>query len=794
MKSLFFISVFSMFLIGCVPEEKVTDFGLTVNPLKSGDVEYVTREDQPLLIQYEAKSGEESVDLKLKMVEKPKHGVLEACIDSSQDKFICTYVPDENFNGEDSIKFVTQDGDFQSDGYGTLKIIVTPVADKPVAPSENLSEVLPENHTHNFKVLPGSDIDSKDLSYIVVDAPVSGELINCFDGLNNLECSYKPNQDFYGEDAFTYKVVDPDGAESELVTAVKIKVLNYPELGADISVDVPQAGVAKSFEVNPISDDDSDMNQIQLQVIKSPSNGKLGKCFASAGSLSCEYTANASFSGVDELEYIASDKDGLQSSAGKVIFNVALKMPPIVGEGQLIEVMQGKAITFQVNEGSDPDSDVNKLRYVVTNPPSKGILSDCFPSLEDSLKNRTCTYTPSVGSYGVEDSFSYKIVDDYGKSSLNTAKVTIDIGAGIVPSAKNHSIDVYKNDQKTFEVPLADDSDSDAAALKYEVVSAPSKGDLINCFAEKGLRTCTYKSNINEPSSDEFTYKVTDELGLISSIATVSINVINPPTLPNYDDVNDIIAKCNEARELQQTKRKVYSVDFPGSTDRYTCDFNDDAVDPNDASDLNLAMNGPRKNERIRARLEQDVNIQLPEDAIICDMDFNFPEAQQIKYDDEIFLTVNNYVVMGSQDLSTGNGRSDFINGLLLNAIGLVEYKWLGQNGMYDLPYVGNNGLSRYCLGVNASDPNFSQKCQIPPTDRVGTFKLDIPSEEIVKLGIMNNSGKIDSNSNIKFSWISIGDNDNGDCETSPYGLDVDVEYVQLESSEVSEPEIATTE
>ena len=175
-------------------------------------------------------------------------------------------------------------------------------------------------------------------------------------------------------------------------------------------------------------------------------------------------------------------------------------------------------------------------------------------------------------------------------------------------------------------------------------------------------------------------------------------------------------------------------------------------------------------------------------------MDFNFPEAQQIKYDDEIFLTVNNYVVMGSQDLSTGNGRSDFINGLLLNAIGLVEYKWLGQNGMYDLPYVGNNGLSRYCLGVNASDPNFSQKCQIPPTDRVGTFKLDIPSEEIVKLGIMNNSGKIDSNSNIKFSWISIGDNDNGDCETSPYGLDVDVEYVQLESSEVSEPEIATTE
>ncbi|MBT4792501.1 MAG: hypothetical protein HON90_13095, partial [Halobacteriovoraceae bacterium] len=140
-------------------------------------------------------------------------------------------------------------------------------------------------------------------------------------------------------------------------------------------------------------------------------------------------------------------------------------------------------------------------------------------------------------------------------------------------------------------------------------------------------------------------------------------------------------------------------------------------------------------------------------------------------YDDEVILTFDNYVVMSSQNYATNSGHDSFaINGLRVTETGLVEYNWLGSNGLYGLPYISNLN-SRYCLGLNPSMPEYNQKCHIPETDTQGQISLDIPSEEIIKLGIASQSP------NITMGFITTGDNDNGDCEHSAYSFNLNIQY-----------------
>lgn len=570
--------------LACVPEKPVTDFSQTIRPNSGANTQFITDEDTPVLIKYSIEEKQDSIRPKLKMIQGPEHGTLQSCLDSKIE-LNCTYVPNANYYGEDTIRFVAVDGDFVSEEISELKIVINSVADAPLAPKSSLSETLPENSIHHFSLLEGKGIESSIINYSIIDQPKNGTLLNCPKMKDKISCSYRPNKDYIGEDSFTYKVTDSKGHESKDKVTVKLRVLNYPDIGADKKLRIPTPNTEVKFDINPISDSDSKLSDIQLYVAKNPMHGTLSHCFTKKGSLSCQYKSHPQFSGVDEFHYYAIDSDALKSKIGKVFFQVAVK--------------------------------------------------------EEAV------------------------------------------------------------------------------------------GDI-----------------------------------------------------PKDEDVQELALKCDEAKEKDIIITRPYKVNFSGSPKGYTCDFNDNATDVHDAGQLNAALNGPRKNEKIRARLEQESKIILPQNATICDMKFIFPQQQAMKYDDEIFLTVNNYVVMASQDVSVNNGNQAFVNGLFVNSLGLVEYKWLGLNGLYDLPYIGGNRLPRYCLGIDQADPNIADKCHIPPTDEIGTFKLDIPSDEIIKLGILSKEGEIKANSEIKFGFISIGDNDRGDCETSPYQFDIEVKYIQLPSEE----------
>lgn len=236
------------------------------------------------------------------------------------------------------------------------------------------------------------------------------------------------------------------------------------------------------------------------------------------------------------------------------------------------------------------------------------------------------------------------------------------------------------------------------------------------------------------------------------------------------DIVDEIALNCESAAQESRIKTHTIAVSFPSAIE---CDFNESGITVND---LNASGNGPRENLKIRARIEQSFTATLPANSTVCDMDFNFP-LQTMQYDDEVLLLMNNNVVMSSQNYSENMPEHSGI-GFKVNDLGFMEYKWMGTNGLYDLSYY-HNLTPKYCLGLDQSTPDYDNKCFIPVTETLGQLKLDIPKNEIIKIGVTSrNYSNPSAPTEIDFGFVTTGDNDDGDCEHSAYSFNVDVKYI----------------
>jgi hypothetical protein len=229
---------------------------------------------------------------------------------------------------------------------------------------------------------------------------------------------------------------------------------------------------------------------------------------------------------------------------------------------------------------------------------------------------------------------------------------------------------------------------------------------------------------------------------------------------------------CEVAEYENALKTHIITVSFPAAIE---CNFLGNNEDGVNGTDVNAAGNGRRVQAVVKARNEQSFKAELPANSTVCDMNFDFPN-QMMEYDDEIFLLMNDYVLMSSQNYS--EATTAYSTGLKVNDLGFQEYKWMGENGLYDLFY-GWDVTPKYCLGVDSDDPDIGTKCNIPRTETVGEMKLDIPKDQIVKLGILSrNFTNPDLATEFDFGFVTTGDNDAGDCEHAAYSFNVTVQYI----------------
>lgn len=228
-----------------------------------------------------------------------------------------------------------------------------------------------------------------------------------------------------------------------------------------------------------------------------------------------------------------------------------------------------------------------------------------------------------------------------------------------------------------------------------------------------------------------------------SSVADAPINGAGDDNIidldgPEDEDIAIIHRKCNNSSHQTAT----ITLSFPRPNQ--TCDFGNNG-------------NLPRRDLYLTARIEQKKNLNLPVGAIICDANFTFVRQPWL-YDDHFLLLFNRSVIASSYNFSLGNT-------LEKKNFGLLEYDWSRIAGMV----WNTNHETVYCPSI----PGGNSTCSFPGTDINGVIELDYDSQFIKS--IMSNGVPL----NHSFTVVSVGDNDDFDCEHSDLEFTVQVSYVK---------------
>lgn len=216
------------------------------------------------------------------------------------------YEPQPDFHGTDAFQYVASDGVLDSQP-ATVRILVTPVNDPPVARSMELST--DEDHALDV-TLEGGDVDGDVLSYEILALPQHGTLRG-----EGAQWVYEPQPDFHGNDQFSYRVSDGIiDSEPETVN-IGVTPVNDPPVVLGVRYEVIE-GIARDFV---LKGEDPDGDPVTFQIAKQPAHGTLSGLLPQV-----RYEPEPGYTGNDRWEFMASD-GVLDSPVGVVQIEVVPK-------------------------------------------------------------------------------------------------------------------------------------------------------------------------------------------------------------------------------------------------------------------------------------------------------------------------------------------------------------------------------------------------------------------------------------------------------------------------------------
>jgi hypothetical protein len=214
-----------------------------------------------------------------------------------------TYTPAENFNGTEKLSFFANDGDLDS-SVEAITITVIAVNDDPTVGSQSL--FLVEDGSVSI-LLEAEDIDNDTLSYIIEQPPSDGILTGTAPNL-----LYTPNENFNGDDSFSYRV--NDGLANSALGNVSLKIT--PSSDAPFADSLTVVGNEDTDIIITLTGADPDGNSLTYQLLSSPVHGTLQ---GTPPNLS--YRGNPNFYGNDNLSFKVSDGN-LESAAAVVSITI----------------------------------------------------------------------------------------------------------------------------------------------------------------------------------------------------------------------------------------------------------------------------------------------------------------------------------------------------------------------------------------------------------------------------------------------------------------------------------------
>jgi predicted chitinase len=342
----------------------------------------------------------------------------------------------------------------------------------------------------------------------------------------------------HGSAIFTDLNVDLAGVDAILATGVGLGgAISEPFSIVGTSSAPNQAPVAqndsatttknKAVVINVLSNDsdpDGTIDPTSVAIVGSASHGTLS-VNPTTGAVT--YTPASKFSGPDSFTYKVKDNSGSYSNVATVSLLVVGGNQPPVANNDSVTTTKNTALSINVlSNDSDPDGSIDVRAVAIVAKPSHGKVS------VDS-KTGVVKYTPAE-NYTGSDSFTYKVKDKSGAYS-NIAKVSLTVTQpNRPPIAKDDTVTTAKNTLVNINI-LSNDKDTDGTInpATVAIVGAPKHGTA-SVNPTTGVVSYTPAANYSGP--DAFTYKVKDNLGASSNVASVCVTVKAPNQPPQVHD------------------------------------------------------------------------------------------------------------------------------------------------------------------------------------------------------------------------------------------------------------------
>lgn len=311
------------------------------------------------------------------------------------------YVPDPNYNGSDSFRYVVSDGDDMF-AVATVTVTINPVNDAPVANGDFASTE--EDTPVDIDVLANdTDVEDETLTVLELMQPCVGTA----ELLENGQVRYTPNADFYGVDFFAYRCTDGTDPSNWALVFVNIRPVNDPPVARD-----DFAGTDEDLKVsgNVLANDyDVDGDVLTVSLVAGPADGTL--TLDPAGSFI--YVPDANFNGTDSFTYEVSDGNGGTATATvTIVVNPVNDPPTAVDDSATTPFLTAVDINVLAND-SDADGDVLSIESFTQ--ATHGTVTQVGNALR---------YTPDANWTG-RDMFLYRVSDGNGGSAMAVVTVTV---------------------------------------------------------------------------------------------------------------------------------------------------------------------------------------------------------------------------------------------------------------------------------------------------------------------------------------------------------------------------------
>ncbi|EGQ9807747.1 tandem-95 repeat protein [Vibrio parahaemolyticus] len=404
---------------------------------------------------------------------------------------VATITPTADWNGKETITFTAKDPSGESVNQ-TVDFTVAPVVDIE-ADSADVVEDTPTI----INVLGNDTFESTDkvVSLDAENGPKNGTVIVNNDGT----VTYTPDDNYVGEDTFTYIVTSGGVSES---TTVSVDVT--PENDAPVAKD----DTAITDEDTPVAIDvlpnDTDVDGDKLSIESASVPKEQGTVEVVNGKL--VFTPAENFNGDAEITYTVTDGALTDQATVKVTVN-AVNDTPVVESNVADQTLAEDFTPYTIDLNtvfSDVDNVDGELKFSVSGN----------SNIQVAIVNGIATITPTADWNGSE-TLTFTATDPSGESISQTVNFTVAPVADIVADKAT----VVEDTPTIIKVLGNDTFEDDGKVVSLDTNNGPANGTV----SVNPDGSVTYTPDDNYVGKDTFTYIVTS--GGVSESSTVEVNV-----------------------------------------------------------------------------------------------------------------------------------------------------------------------------------------------------------------------------------------------------------------------------